>query len=60
MLTRRHYIEIAKIIANAQRQNTTEQALDHVAEDLADMFKRDNSRFDRVKFIDACNPEVGY
>lgn len=58
-LYKKHYEDFAKIIANAQRQNTTEQALDHVAEDLADIFKRDNPRFDRIKFIDACNPEIG-
>lgn len=55
-MSKKHYIAIAKIIANAQRQNTVEQALDHVTEDLADMFKCDNAAFNRAKFIEACNP----
>jgi len=56
-LSKKHYIEIAKIISNAQRQNTGEQACDHIASDLCDMFQRDNSAFNRDKFLEACEPQ---
>lgn len=52
-MSRKHYIEVAEIIRRARRQNSVEQACDHIAEDLADMFKRDNDAFHRGKFLGA-------
>ena len=60
-MSRKHYIEIAQVIR--QQIEATDNrivlapvrvALREVAESLAYMFKVDNSRFDRSRFMDAC------
>lgn len=59
MFTRQHYKAIAEII---KKNNTKEKVsarlvcLD-IAYDLQKHFAKDNSRFDRVKFIRACGFE---
>lgn len=56
---KKHYIAIAKIISDAQRQNTAEQVCDHIAHDLCIFFREDNSAFNKDKFLEACEPKKG-
>ena len=49
MFTRTHYIKIANVL----KANSVEPATVGIAHDLADMFKADNPRFDRDKFLTA-------
>jgi hypothetical protein len=60
-MSRKHYIEVAKVIRSEVEKAEassllpeTVQALTVLAEELADMFKADNSRFDRARFMTAC------
>ena len=59
-MSRKHYIDVAKVIADqVERTNmsvepTRAMALENVAHELADVFMRDNSRFDRQRFYFAC------
>lgn len=63
-MSRKHYTEAAEIVKRNLERATdgvpedmagnAEFALKNVANDLADMFKRDNSAFDRSRFMDAC------
>lgn len=59
-MSRKHYREAADVIrgrvetARANGNTATVNALLGVAGDLATMFKADNSRFDREKFMEAC------
>lgn len=60
MMTRKDYIEVAKAIK--QRADETERndrigehvMCNIIAGDLADIFARDNGRFDRYRFMMAC------
>ena len=51
MFERRHYEAIAKTLAGG---NNGDMATFHAAHDLADMFERDNPRFNRARFLAAC------
>lgn len=65
-MSKKHFIEIAAILR--QQVATLEHpeaaghfpngeafdALRNVAHGMADMFKRQNSNFDRARFLDAC------
>lgn len=59
-MSRKHYREAAEIIKRHRQisarsgDNTGVYAVEGVAEELADMFKRDNSAFDRARFMEAC------
>lgn len=61
MFTRQHYKAIAEII-KAQKDLTgvfagkqfAAQKIDDIATGLADYFAKDNPRFDRDKFLQAC------
>lgn len=58
-MTKKDYIAIAADIAivrkNAERGITTApEAVKEVADSLAALFKRDNSLFDRGRFMTAC------
>jgi hypothetical protein len=55
MMTRKTYREAAEVIRAARELPDREQLI-AVVEGLADMFKRDNSRFDRERFRDAVYP----
>lgn len=46
-MTRKNYIAIAEAIATANDK-------DEVAHNLCAVFKRDNSQFDRERFLKAC------
>jgi hypothetical protein len=62
-MSRKDYVATAEIINEAIRRNpvvpegqidTAFNAVREVAENLATMFKRDNGRFDRTRFLNAC------
>ncbi len=55
-MSRKHYREAAEALAAAHTTATTSEAItavENVTRSLADMFKRDNGRFDRQRFYDA-------
>ena len=64
-MSRKHYIEVARVIrhevdVNAHeygRDSAAVNALANVADSLADIFKADNSAFDSTRFMDACGLE---
>ena len=57
-MTKKDYISIAKIISSNKiyTNNSTRKILKHdsLINDFVVMFKKDNERFDRDKFINAC------
>lgn len=60
MLSRKHYQSIAGIMSNARvwtrfSEEDRRLMLDFVAGKLADYFLKDNPRFDRDRFVAACN-----
>jgi len=59
-MSRKHYIEVAKVIAdevesiNLAVEPTRAISCENIARALADVFKAENSRFDRQRFYFAC------
>jgi len=62
-MTRKHYVEVAEIIAaevdtakalTPVRRGAALGALDSTARGLATMFAYDNRSFDRTRFMNAC------
>lgn len=60
-MTKKHFEAIAEIVANIPggfdhiAGNDTKNARKALANELADYFQRENARFDRAKFLKACN-----
>lgn len=52
-MTRKHFRLIAEACKRARRQNSVEQAVDHIVADLAEILKTNNPRFDVAKFVEA-------
>jgi len=63
-MTRKDYIAVAKIVAAARVcYNVTAvpqygDIVDYFETELADLFVADSSRFDRARFVAACNAKV--
>lgn len=56
-MTRKHYVAVAAILAGERALATTDEQrrmTDNIARSIADVFKRDNGRFDRERFYAAC------
>jgi hypothetical protein len=56
MMTRKDYVataEILGVLVSSVEGEALEAVLDTVDE-FADMFKKDNERFDRTRFLNAC------
>ena len=56
-MSRRHFEAVAAILAGERAMATTDaerRSIDNIARSLADVFKRDNGRFDRDRFYSAC------
>lgn len=56
-MTRKHYIEIARILSERHGVSPTiveKATVRAIAYQMADMLKVDNSRFDRERFLSAC------
>lgn len=59
MMTRRHFIETARMIreGHAEAETTAERRwLSNFTDIMADIFAKDNPRFDEARFRKACNP----
>tara|TARA_Y100001938_G_scaffold139025_1_gene205334 strand:+ start:1041 stop:1217 length:177 start_codon:yes stop_codon:yes gene_type:complete len=57
-MTRKDYIKIADIIKginNLPEHFSNEDVRDYIIEEMSTMFKLDNRRFDKVKFVDYIN-----
>ncbi len=52
-MTRKHFVATAAIIAEIECEKTRAK----VAAEFALMFKRENSNFDKSRFLTACNAE---
>lgn len=58
-MSRKHYTEVAQILANrfighgGDRNPAARAMIEGIADDMADMFTRDNPRFDRGRFMEA-------
>ncbi|MFI9271822.1 hypothetical protein ACIGXM_14045 [Kitasatospora sp. NPDC052896] len=60
-MSRKHYRETAAILRHAAQSTTTIDQLDvlrEIAEGVARMFKGDNPRFDRQRFMDAVFEDI--
>lgn len=62
MLTRKHYEAIAEILSEHKddSQYSTvidERRVESISLSLADYFEKDNPRFDRDRFLEACGVE---
>ena len=53
---RRHYRSIAEAIKAARARSYDSAAIGDLQQDLAEMFARDNSNFQRATFNCACSP----
>lgn len=56
MMTRKDYIATAEIL-DVLVATATEESLPHIldaVDEFAEMFKKDNERFDRTRFLNAC------
>lgn len=57
-MSRKHYVEVARVIdaeLSINRDNAAVvTAVENLTLSLADLFKRDNSAFDRQRFYTAC------
>lgn len=56
-MSKKDYQAIAQAIYKVRRQDAQEPCGDHhghIAEALAEVFKADNSAFDRSRFLEAC------
>lgn len=56
MMSKKHYVEIAKAIRACEQPATVETAasISELAQRLASVFQNDNPRFDRARFLTAC------
>lgn len=53
-MTKKDFIAIAEIIRQAKEWESSEAAINDIAEKLALFFKCNNPRFDTQRFLDAC------
>lgn len=55
-MTKKDYIAIADAIKRARTGADKEErfAIDIVADNIADVFQKDNPRFNRQRFLEAC------
>lgn len=55
MMTRKDYVATSEILNLALAMgHVTEEGKNFVIGQFAEMFQRDNARFDRTRFVDAC------
>jgi len=58
-MSRKNYEEVARILSDryighgGNHSPSARAMIEGIAHDMADMFARDNSRFDRVRFMEA-------
>lgn len=56
-MTRKHYIKAAQIVSDLKNDMTPIEHL-RLANSFVHFFQNDNPRFDKKKFLAACNEEV--
>lgn len=56
-MSKKHFIEVAAIIESSINEHGLNPAVADIAHELASFFKRQNSNFDRARFLDACGVE---
>ena len=58
-MTKKDYVALAAILASKRDEATVEEnvLLDRVASHIAVYCKSQNERFDKTKFLEACNSE---
>lgn len=57
-MSKKHYEYIARVIREVKQKNaneSTQNAVDEVARELAIFFKLDNSQFKGLTFLNACD-----
>jgi len=54
-VTKKDYIAFAKAIKEEQEQGSFHASLDSLVNRICDIFVADNPRFDREKFLKACD-----
>jgi hypothetical protein len=57
-MSKKHFIKIATLLRATQKQGhdlSVEHAVTFIAENLAEIFEQENPRFDRARFLEACN-----
>ena len=57
MMTRKDYVETAKILANYREDISSLRYLDMVY-DFSDWFAEDNPNFNETKFLQACGLDI--
>lgn len=55
MMTRKDYVETARILREAYPEMSA-TAHARMVREFACLFERDNTRFDRARFFEACQP----
>lgn len=53
-MTKKNYVQIAAILSEAGQYG---DPVDYITAELCDVFAQDNPRFDRERFIAACEPK---
>jgi hypothetical protein len=56
MMTRKDYVEVARILGKYKTSITEKDFID-LSDDFCYMFEQDNPRFNSEKFLEACNNE---
>lgn len=56
MLSKKYYVEIAKILRKVDLQNKNPALISRITVELADFFERDNPAFNRQRFYDVIDP----
>ena len=59
MMTRKHFKEIAEVIKDNTSNISNPQTIEDIINDLSLIFIRDNSNFNKSRFVDACSERVG-
>lgn len=59
MMQKRHFELIAGVLRNYRAGNCIDFAIDEIAERFADQLQKENPRFDRPRFLDACGWREG-
>ena len=62
MMTRKDYVEVARILNNYRLTSVFDEQDENLFTDLVDnfsfFFEKDNPRFDSAKFFEACSKEI--
>ena len=54
-MSKKHFIKIATLLRVSKEAFDADYAITLIAENLAEIFAEENPRFDRTRFLEACN-----